>query len=555
MSKKVLFASRRPLGRCENITAIYEAYDGVKEFVQLPSAKIADSSQYGLLVSDDSVPISPGKLILVTHGASGGKSYGLKQPQPYHDKGRAKLIDYVVSTSDRTISLEAMQHGVSDYKVLPLGMPRMDVYFGKKKGYGCTVLAKYKKSYLYVPTMRKPFEPKLPEIDFDYIDGQLTDDEIMVVKRHMVTKEPILRKTYNHIVEAEPSEPSALYLIDADVVITDYSSILFDAHVLEKSVILFEKDMGFVEVRGMSFPYPQGYASRYVRNEQDLVRVMKEADGPLAEDIACRKRSCGACDGHSTERVVNLIKKCLYDEPKPKERKKRVAVYTGSRNLYPDMLPAIKSMLMNGKPDLIYLLIEDDKFPFWLPSNVKTINVSGQKYFPKDSVNMRSKFTYLAMMRAALAKVLPQDIDTVLSLDCDTLIVGDITELWERDLDGYYFSASIEPHRTRWDTLYTNTGVALYNLKMLRETGKVDEVIAELNTNTYPWVEQDVFNYLCQGHILPMPSKYNANNFTYPTDEIVIKHYAGYSCWNAETDVQKYRTYGWSYITDEVQNG
>lgn len=554
MSKKVLFASRRPLGRCENITAIYEAYDGDKEFVQLPSAKIADSSQYGLLVSDDSVPFSPGKLILVTHGASGGKSYGLKQPQPYHDKGRAKLIDYVVSTSDRTISLEAMQHGVSDYKVLPLGMPRMDVYFGKKKGYGCTVLAKYKKSYLYVPTMRKPFEPKLPEIDFDYIDGQLTDDEIMVVKRHMVTKEPILRKTYKHIVEAEPSEPSALYLIDADVVITDYSSILFDAHVLEKSVILFEKDKGFVEVRGMSFPYPQGYASRYVRNEQDLVRVMKEADGPLAEDSACRKRNCGACDGHSTERVVNLIKKCLYDEQKPKERKKRVAVYTGSRNLYPDMLPAIKSMLMNGKPDLIYLLIEDDKFPYWLPSNVKTINVSGQKFFPRDSVNMRSKFTYLAMMRAALAKVLPEDIDMVLSLDCDTVIHGSLDELWDLDLDGYYFSASEEPGRSKYeDCLYTNTGVALYNLKMMRETGKVDEVIAELNANKYPWVEQDVFNYLCQGHILPMPSKYNANNFTYPTDEIVIKHYAGISCWNSEYDVQFYRTMEWFRVTDEVE--
>ena len=553
MSKKVLFASRRPLGRCENITAIYEAYNGVKEFVRLPSTKIADSSQYGLLVSDDSVPCSPGKLILVTHGASGGKSYGLKQPQPYHDKGRAKLIDYVVSTSDRTISLEAMQHGVSDYKVLPLGMPRMDVYFGKKKGDGGTIMGD-KRGYLFVPTMRKPFEPKMPKIDWDYIDSQLTDDEVMVVKRHMVTKEPILDKKYKHIVEVEPNVTSTPYLIDADVVITDYSSILFDAHVLEKSVILFEKDKGFVEIRGMSFPYPQGYASRYVRNEQDLVRVMKEADGPLAEDIACRKRSCGACDGHSTERVVNLIKKCLFDEQKTKERKKRVAVYTGSRNLYPDMLPAIKSMLMNGKPDLIYLLIEDDKFPYWLPSNVKTINVSGQKYFPKDSANMKSKFTYLAMMRAALAKVLPEDIDMVLSLDCDTIIHGSLDELWDLDLDGYYFSASEEPGRSEYeDCLYTNTGVALYNLKMLRETGKVDEVIEELNRKHYPWVEQDVFNFLCQGGILPMPSKYNANNFTYPTDEIVIKHYAGYSCWNAEADVQKYRSYGWNYITDEVE--
>ena len=39
MSKKVLFASRRPLGRCENITAIYEAYDGDKEFVQFAKHK------------------------------------------------------------------------------------------------------------------------------------------------------------------------------------------------------------------------------------------------------------------------------------------------------------------------------------------------------------------------------------------------------------------------------------------------------------------------------------------------------------------------------------
>ena len=226
----------------------------------------------------------------------------------------------------------------------------------------------------------------------------------------------------------------------------------------------------------------------------------------------------------------------------------RVAVYTGSRNLYPDMIPAVKSMLKNGKPDLIYLLIEDDKFPFWLPSNVKTINVSGQKYFPKDSPNMRSKFTYLAMMRAALAKVLPQDIDTVLSLDCDTLIVGDITELWERDLDGYYFSASIEPHRTRWDTLYTNTGVALYNLKMLRETGKVDEVIAELNTNTYPWVEQDVFNYLCQGHILPMPSDYNRNDYTMKPREERIRHYAGYSTWTSAYDVVNWKNVVWERI-------
>ena len=227
---------------------------------------------------------------------------------------------------------------------------------------------------------------------------------------------------------------------------------------------------------------------------------------------------------------------------------KRVAVYTASRNLYKPMLGPIKSMLKNGNPDEIYLLVEDDQMPYWLPENVKVINVSHQTFFPKDGPNMKSKYTYLALMRAALAYVLPSDVDVVLSMDCDTLVVGDITELWERDMTGYYFSASIEPHRTRWETLYTNIGVCLFNLKMLRETGMVDKVIKELNTNKYPNVEQDVFNYLCQGHILPMPSDYNRNDYTMKPMEERIRHYAGHSTWTSAYDVVNWGNVVWERI-------
>ncbi len=227
---------------------------------------------------------------------------------------------------------------------------------------------------------------------------------------------------------------------------------------------------------------------------------------------------------------------------------KKVAVYAGSRNLYRDMLGPIKSMLKNGKPDVIYLLIEDDKMPYWLPDMVKCINVRGQKFFRADGPNMKSKYTYLALMRAALAHILPQDIDVVLSMDCDTLVEEDISELWERDMTGYYFSASIEPHRTRWETIYTNIGVCLFNLKMLRETGMVDDVIQELNTNQYHNVEQDVFNYLCQGHILPMPSEYNRNDWTIANNKTVIRHYAGISCWNAASEVVKWASESWDRI-------
>jgi lipopolysaccharide biosynthesis glycosyltransferase len=105
------------------------------------------------------------------------------------------------------------------------------------------------------------------------------------------------------------------------------------------------------------------------------------------------------------------------------------------------MIPAIKSLLINSDVDKIYLLIEDDVFPFDLPSNVETINVSNQKYFRPNGPNMNSHYTYLAMMRAALAKVFP-DLDTILSLDVDTIVNQDISDVWNLPIENYYFAAS-----------------------------------------------------------------------------------------------------------------
>ena len=312
----MLFTSRRPLGRCENITAVYNAYDGDKDFIQEdwgnPDPKIK-SGEFSVMVADDFVSYSPGKLIMLTHGASGGKAYGLTQPMGYHSKQKATLIDYVVSTSRATVGLEAIQHGVPESKVLPLGMPRMDAYFGKKKGDGGTELAE-KRAYLYVPTFRRPQDPPMPVVNWRYIDGLLADDELLVVKRHMVTRKPLLNDRYNHIVEVSPAIPSAPYLIDSDVVITDYSSILFDAHVLGKPLILFEKEVGFVQTRRMSYPYPDGYSSRYVTNETELVNYMRYSHGQQELDLLCKERCCGSCDGHATDRVVDLIRRAVNED-------------------------------------------------------------------------------------------------------------------------------------------------------------------------------------------------------------------------------------------------
>ena len=113
---------------------------------------------------------------------------------------------------------------ISSDKILSLGMPRTDALLKKYKGEGNTILAK-KRSYLYVPTFRWPEETTEFILNYDWLDQQLTDDELFVVKAHIVGH-PLLDKTYKHIIEISSSEPSNPYLIDCDVVITDYSSII-----------------------------------------------------------------------------------------------------------------------------------------------------------------------------------------------------------------------------------------------------------------------------------------------------------------------------------------
>ena len=203
------------------------------------------------------------------------------------------------------------------------------------------------------------------------------------------------------------------------------------------------------------------------------------------------------------------------------------AVWCGTANLHPAMVASCRSLLANSHVDHCYLLTDK------ISKNCDRISdprvewrIVDNKWFDPTGPNMTSQFTWMAMLRAALVHVLPEDLDIVLSLDCDTICVGNIDDIWKLPVDDYYFSASMEPARCKYGLQYCNTGVALYNLKKLRD-GKADEVIDVLNRQRFTFVEQDVFSYLCQGYILDMPSRFNTTEYTLKCTAPRIKHFAG----------------------------
>ena len=205
----------------------------------------------------------------------------------------------------------------------------------------------------------------------------------------------------------------------------------------------------------------------------------------------------------------------------------KVAVYSGTRNVYPQMYTSLKSLLLNTEMDRIYLLIEDDDFPFPVPENVYLVNVSEQKFFPADSANYNTPYSYMELLRCALGFIL-KDEKMVLWLDIDTIVDDDISDLFETNMEGFYYAGAVEPNKSQGIFLYINTGVVLCNLVELRESLKEAEMIGFLNVYAYDFPGQDVLNLLCQGRIRQMSSEYNTNAFVTPCYRPKIIHFAAF---------------------------
>ena len=205
------------------------------------------------------------------------------------------------------------------------------------------------------------------------------------------------------------------------------------------------------------------------------------------------------------------------------------AVYSGTRNLYRDMLTAVKSLVANSTVTDVHLLIEDDEFPYELPSTPRfhVRNMSGQTYFKPDCPNIKSVFTYMAMIRAAYADIFP-DIDRIVSFDCDTVCVDNVDYLWEVDLCGNWVGASREYLGTYrpYGSKYWNVGVCVYDLDRMRRDNATERLVNMINTTKLWCVEQDALS--STKRVFTLPERYNESAVTSYTDDPAVVHFASF---------------------------
>ncbi len=127
--------------------------------------------------------------------------------------------------------------------------------------------------------------------------------------------------------------------------------------------------------------------------------------------------------------------------------------------------------------------------------------------------------SYATYMKLFLSELLPEEIDRILYLDCDTIINGSIDSLWEYDLKNSYIAMAIDcmnpKHKKKYGINYSqkyfNAGVILFSLNKWRDNKCIRKVISFLKDEkmAVSFADQDLLNICFYQAIEELPMKYN----------------------------------------------
>ncbi len=173
---------------------------------------------------------------------------------------------------------------------------------------------------LYTPTWRddlvfKKTGPRDFEfaVDIEDFSARLGGDHVLLLRLHNMVMDR-LEIAEGSAVRDVCGHPdiSELYLA-ADVLVTDYSSTMFDFAVTGKPILFLTYDLEYFsdELRGFYFDLAEAAPTPLLRTSAELVEALADLDAVTARHAdryaRFRETFCSLEDGHATERVLDVI--------------------------------------------------------------------------------------------------------------------------------------------------------------------------------------------------------------------------------------------------------
>lgn len=272
-----------------------------------------------VIISDNNYVISTKlrkevKVLQVWHASGAIKKFGNVTKREY----KIKNYDYIVANSEYWRMPYSEAFSVNKTQIKILGMPRLDHLYDEtyKTKTREILLEKYpickeKKVILYAPTFRGNIYQGFQAIDFpttQLLDA-LGDNYILLYKFHPLLKETTLKD--HRAINVYEEEIHDLFTI-SDMLISDFSSIIFDFATFQKPMYFYVPDLDeYLGNLGTFIDYKNEMPGDICKNATELIQAIQ--DNKKYDIASFCKKYFFYSDGNNIARITLFIDDIMED--------------------------------------------------------------------------------------------------------------------------------------------------------------------------------------------------------------------------------------------------
>lgn len=236
----------------------------------------------------------------------------------------AQTWDYLIAQNDFSAKIFRKAFGF-EKEMLTIGYPRNDILIRNNTKEYIESLKKElklpmdKKVILYAPTWRDDefygsgrykFNP---HIDFDLLKERLEDEYCIIVKYHYLVKDLVDWSPYKgFIFDCDLNYDISLLYLVSDILITDYSSVMFDYSILKRPMFFYCYDYDNYKnnLRGFYFDFEKEAPGPISYETSELIQDIRSYDARKYSEKYCAfsKKYNDAESGTASEKICKLIK-------------------------------------------------------------------------------------------------------------------------------------------------------------------------------------------------------------------------------------------------------
>ncbi len=262
------------------------------------------------------------KIIQVWHAGVGFKSVGFcrfgAKGSPVLKTGHRKYA-YAITGSTSLKHVYSEVFGIEEENVIPTGLPRIDELFDTEKveAFKKNFYEEYpelsdKKIILFAPTFRgtdqKTAHYPYDRLCFEKIYEVCGENYVFVFKMHpFIVEIPPIPEGFADRIKDLSSFPNINQLLQVtDILITDYSSVIYEYALLKRPMIFFAYDKKeYSVIRGFHNDFDTFAPGKICTSFDEVINAIKNEDFDVHKVDKFVDENFDYLDGHSSDRFIN----------------------------------------------------------------------------------------------------------------------------------------------------------------------------------------------------------------------------------------------------------